>query len=401
MTVQTQDTSHARLPREVRVLIVARVVNGLGGFTLVFLPVVLVSSYGASLRNAGLVVAGFGLATIPSRLFGGWLTDRIGRRRTIVVGLTGCAAAQVGVSTAPELVAAAVAAVALGLCFEIYETPSQALVADLVPEEGRAAAYSALGAALSAAAVVAGLLAALLAGVGLRWLFLFDAATCLACASLIWFTLPDLPIPPPTGDGTGRSPWRDGRLLTMLGAATVFGTLYLTMAGGLPLALRQQGIAVGWAGILIAVSAVTVVAAQRWRHLLTGRSGDAIARMRVGFLLLGLGLALAALAATVSANGWSYVPAVVVWSLGDVILLGEPYAVVTALCAPADRGRYLAAYGISWGFAAMLAPLVSTRLLAIGGPATLWLACAFAALLLGAAQSWVRRRTGSPDVGGT
>jgi predicted MFS family arabinose efflux permease len=76
MTVKTQDTSHARLPREMQILVAARVVDRLGGFTLTFLPLLLVTAYGASLRAAGLVAAAFGVATIPSRLLGGRLADR-------------------------------------------------------------------------------------------------------------------------------------------------------------------------------------------------------------------------------------------------------------------------------------------------------------------------------------
>src|SRR4249919_4175342 len=96
MTVETLDTSHARVPREARILIAARAVDRLGGFTMGFLPVLLVAAYDASLRTAGLVAAGFGLATIPSRLIGGRLADAIGGRTTIVLGLTGCAVAQLG-----------------------------------------------------------------------------------------------------------------------------------------------------------------------------------------------------------------------------------------------------------------------------------------------------------------
>jgi len=81
---------------------------------------------------------------------------------------------------------------------------------------------------------------------------------------------------------------------------------------------------------------------------------------------------------------------VVVWSLGDVVLLGEPFAVVAGLAEPDGRGRYLAAYGVSWGIATAVAPLLATGLVATGGPALLWACCGAGAVALAAVQSRVR-----------
>ena len=72
---------------------------------------------------------------------------------------------------------------------EDARTPSQALVADATPPEDRPVAFGLLFAALAAAGMVAGLLAAVLAGIDLRWLFVADAVTCLACAGIVWWRL--------------------------------------------------------------------------------------------------------------------------------------------------------------------------------------------------------------------
>jgi predicted MFS family arabinose efflux permease len=388
MTVETKDISHARLPREARILVAARVVDRLGGFTLAFLPLLLVTAYDAPLRAAGLVTAGFGLATIPSRLLGGRLADRLGRRATIVLGLVGCALAQTLLAVAPDLALAAAGALLLGLCFEIYEPPSQALLADVTGSGQRAAAYSALGAGIAAAGVLAGVLAALLAGHGLRWLFVADALTCLACAAIVRWGLPR-DRPASASRVAANSPWRDPRLLLMLGSGTAFATTYMVMVGGLPLALNRGGVASGWAGALVAVSAATVIAGTRVRSLLPPAWGP-FRRMALGYLLLALGLGLAVPAALVAAGtgtGAAYLLPVVVWSVGDALLLGEPFAVVAGLAAPADRGRYLAAYGVCWGVATTAAPLLVTGLLAASGPAVLWGTCAVAALALACIQS--------------
>jgi MFS family permease len=337
------------------------------------------------LRAAGLVAAAFGLATIPSRLLGGRLADQLGHRTTIVLGLSGCAVAQLCLAAAPGLGLALAAAVLLGLCFEIYEPPSQALLADLTPSRQRAAAYSALGAAMAASGVVAGLLAALLLGFGMRWLFVADAVTCLACAALVRFALPGragVPVPPP---GSVSSPWRDRRLLAMLAAGTAFATTYMVMIAGLPLALHVQGVAPRWAGLLVAVSAITVIAGQRLRRLVPP-AWSPFGRMALAYLLLALGLVLAVPAAA-TGTGLAYVVPVVVWSLGDVILLGEPFAVVAELASERDRGRYLAAYGVSWGLALTVGPLLTTGLVAAGGPTLLWLTCAALSVTLAVSQS--------------
>jgi len=388
MTVEIRDTSHQLVSREARILIAARAVDRLGGFTMGFLPVLLVAGYGASLRSAGLVAAGFGLATIPSRLLGGRLSDVIGSRATIVLGLTGCAVAQLCLAVAPDLAAAAGAAALLGLCFEIYEPPSQALLAEVTAPEARVAAYSALGAAIAAAGVLAGVLAALLAGVGVRWLFVADAATCLACAMVVRY---GLPAGPPARDhaGPAANPWRDRRLLAMLASGTAFAVVYLVMLGGLPLALRSGGVSLGWSGALLAVGAVTVVAGQWVRSWLPALKGTPFVRMRSGYLLLAVGLGLAAVVAVLHPSGPAYVPPVVVWSLGSLVLLGEPFGVVADLAGERDRGRYLAAYGVSWGLAATAAPVVATTLLSLGTAGAMWLACALVAAGLALAQDRV------------
>ena len=177
----------------------------------------------------------------------------------------------------------------LGLCFEIYEPPSQALLADLTPPTQRAAAYSALGAAIAAAGVVAGLLAALLSGFGMRWLFVADAVTCVACAAMVRSALPAGHGRPRCRAGRERaSPWRDRRLLTMFAAGTGFATAYMVMMGGLPLALHHEGVAPRWAGVLVAVSATTVIAGQPLRRRLPAAWGP-FRRMALGYSAAGAG----------------------------------------------------------------------------------------------------------------
>lgn len=101
-----------------------------------------------------------------------------------------------------------------------------------------------------------------------------------------------------------------------------------------------------------------------------------------------LGLGLAGMGFAVSLR--EFAVCTVVWSLGDLLLLGHAYGIVAAIAPDSARARYLAAYGVSWGLAAIAAPLLGTLLLVRGGAALLWLSCAGVAGALEASTPVVR-----------
>ncbi|WBB58166.1 MFS transporter [Streptomyces sp. WMMC500] len=386
-----------RLPRSVWVLVAARTVNRLGAFSLPFLAVLITRRYDAPPATAGLVVALFGLATIPSRLAGGRLADRYGRRRTMLVGLVGCAVAQAGVAAAPNLAVVVGFAVLLGLVFELYEPPSQAMIADAVGDAARVRAYSLLNAALAVAGLAAGVLAAGLGRWDLRWLFVADAVTCLLCALVVRIALPaDGPGADRRGDGrTAVAPWRDRTLLAMLGTGTLFALVYLQITVMLPLALDRRGLQPADAGLLLAVSALVIVAGQPLLRLNPLSARSAPGAFATGGVLLAAGLAGYAVA-----DGFgAHVAATVVWSLGDLLLVGRALAVVAGLAPPGGTGRYLAVYGTGWGIAAVVAPLLGTQLLDRAGVAGMWSVMAGLCAVLAVVQPAVvraaagRRRT--------
>ncbi|MFH9349801.1 MFS transporter [Kitasatospora sp. NPDC017646] len=370
------------LPRTVRLLLLARVVNRLGAFSLPFLTALISTDHGASLTAAGLISAAFGLATIPSRLVGGHLADRIGRRTTIVLGLCGCAAAQLAIAASASLAWAVAGAVLLGLAFELYEPPSQAIIGESVPEQHRVRAFGLFSAALAAGGMGAGLLAALLGRCDLRWLFVADATTCLACALLIRLALPrDRPAPPGADhDDTAVRLLRDRALLSVLATGTAYALINQQAVIALPLALARQGLPAADAGLLFTAAAATTVLAQPlirlpWVIRLTTPVALALAH-----LLLAAGLTGYALTRNLPA----LLAASAVRSLGDLLVMGRVYALVTELAPPGGSGRYLAVFGTSWGVAATLAPVFGTQLLARAGTTALWSAMAAFCLLLAA-----------------
>ena len=366
-------------PRPVRVLVLARAVNQLGAFALSFLAVALVHVDGASLITAGWVIALFGLATVPSRLAGGRLADRLGRRPAIVLGLLGCSVALLVIAVAPGVSAAAAGAVLLGLAFEIYEPPSQALLAEMVAPGQRPQAFGLLGAALAAAGVGAGILAVLLGGISLRLLFVADSVTCVAAAALILLWVHEPPAARPSAARapvSGGSPWRDGRLLVMLGVGTGFAFAWNLSVTALPLTVAARGLGPADTGWLLAVEAAVAIAGQRF---LRNAAARPFCLMAAALAIVAAGFAVVAFADVMPLLGLG----AAIVALGQVFLLGPPYAVVAGLADDFSRAGYLAAYGTCWGIAQTLGPLAWTHLLSIGVPVA-WLAGAGLCLLVAA-----------------
>lgn len=178
-------------PRSVLHAVVAvRVVNRLGGFGMSFLGLRLARDLGMSLASVGVVLAVFGACTIPSRLLGGVLAQRIGARWTIIGGLFACAAALLTIGIGPSIPVVVGGVLVLGLAYELVEPATQAVIADTIDSDRQASAFALLWSTLSVAGVVSGLLAALLGRWGVSAIFVCDAVSSALAAVAAFFLIP-------------------------------------------------------------------------------------------------------------------------------------------------------------------------------------------------------------------
>src|SRR6185295_8025513 len=138
-------------------------INRLGGFVVPLLTIYLTKVRHVSVSEAGGVVSVFGAGAIAASLAGGYLSDRVGRKITLVISLFGGAIALMALALARDLPTITALVGVVGFVAELYRPAVSAIVADVVPPAQRVQAYGLLhwviNIGFSFAAILGGLLA--------------------------------------------------------------------------------------------------------------------------------------------------------------------------------------------------------------------------------------------------
>jgi MFS family permease len=377
----------------VRALTATHFVSRAGGLARTFLVLYLTQERGLSPTTAGAVVAAVGVGDIGSQLLGGWLGDRIGRRRTMLVGFLGTALALVALGSAEAMPAICAAAVGVGLMAELFRPVASAAVADL-PAHERVRAYGLLFWAANVGFTVSTVAAGVLVRHGYGLLFWINATASVLAALIVWRHVPETRPATPKATRQALLPvlMRDPVMLAMAAIHIVYFTMFLQTFSTLPLVMAGDGHGPATYAAMLALNGIVIVLIQPIAvRLLDGR--DTATVLAVSMLLVGLGGGLGA----VVHSGALHAGAILVWTLGQIgvsVMFGATFAGL----APADlRGRYMGVASATWSLGAVLGPLLGTALLDHAGPTALWAACSATGFALFAAQQALgpalRRRT--------
>ncbi|MFI6597041.1 MDR family MFS transporter [Nonomuraea sp. NPDC050536] len=350
------------LPRPFWALWAGSLVNRLGTMVVPFTGVYLTQARGLSVAAAGLVMTVYGVGSLMSQLTAGVLADRIGRRATLAGSMLASATSMLALGYSTTLPAITVSMFVLGLVVDAYRPASNALVADLISPAERPRAFALLFWAINLGYSVGMTAGGWLAEAGFIWLFWFDAVSSLVFALLVWRAVPETrPEASHVGGGFGvvlRDRLMIGFTLVVLGNAFVY-TQTFTM---LPVAMTTfAGLSTGELGLAMALNGVLIVVVQPLVSDWLARR-DPSRTFALGLAVMGAGFALTAF---VTSMGW-LAGTIVVWTVGEVITAGIPGAILAALAPEHLRGRYAGLFGFAWSVAAVLAPMLGSRLLALG-----------------------------------
>ncbi|MFB7668038.1 MDR family MFS transporter [Kitasatospora sp. NPDC056138] len=402
------------LPRQFWWLWTSTLVNRLGGFVVTFLALYLTAERGYSASYAGLVAALFGLGSAIAAVGAGVLTDRIGRRPTLLAAQVSTAVFTAVLGFTDGQVAIAVVAFLVGLANNASRPAVSAIIADVVPAKDRVRAFSLNYWAINIGFGVSAAAAGLIATHGYLTLFLLDAVSTLLCAVVVFVRIPETrPEATTAGDTTAgdttagtaaETPdtariglgtvFRDGRFMAVVGINLLLALVAQQGSTTLAVGMGEAGISTTQYGFVIGLNGLLIVLLQLpLTRLISGHNRTAL--LLAGALLTGWGFGLTYFAGSSAAF---YAVTVAVWTIGEIISAPTMMSLVTELSPASARGRYQGMYSLSWSLASFLGPAAGGYLLQHAGGGAVWGACAVCGTAAGAGFLLLgRRRTEQSD----
>ncbi|MFD7338922.1 MDR family MFS transporter [Streptomyces violascens] len=365
------------LPREFWWLWTSTLINRLGAFVATFMALYLTLDRGYSASYAGLVASLHGLGGVVSSIGAGIMTDRLGRRPTLVIAQTSTAlsVALLGFMTDP--VAIAGVAFLVGMASNASRPAVQAMMADIVKPEDRVRAFSLNYWAINLGFAISSMTAGFIAQYSYLAGFLGEAGLTLVCAVVVFLKLPESrpeqtavekESEPQVGMGTVL---KDGRFMGVVGLSFLISLIFQQGYVGLPVAMGTDGFSSADFGLAIAVNGILIVAVQIpvTRYI---QHRDPRRLLIISALLAGYGFGLTAFAGSVAV----YALTICVWTLAEIVNAPTQTGLVVRLSPVHGRGRYQGIYTMSWSVAALVAPLMSGYVIDHFGATWLWAACA-------------------------
>ncbi|MFD0148660.1 MDR family MFS transporter [Streptomyces sp. NPDC055721] len=388
-------------PRGFWWLWLSTLVNRTGAFVLTFLSLYLTQELGHSAWFAGLVVALHGLGGVAGSPLGGALTDRWGRRPTMVTMHLAAAACAAALAVVTSAWAVATVVLLMGVAMQAVRPSINATIADMVPAHDVRRAYALNYWALNLGFAIASIAGGAAAFLGYRTLFVVDAVATTLCAVIVFLRLPETR-PEAAVDKRGEpvaeekvsmltvlrdAPFRTLVLLNLL-VCVVFTAPWI----GLPLTMAGQGLPPSSFGMVIAVNGIVIVGFQLLVNKLTDKRSPVLL-LTLSSLLFALGTGATALAG----SSVAFAATVIVWTVGEMIHVPTNAAATARLAPEHARGRYQGVMGMSWAVAGFIAPIAAGAIVGGPGPDVLWTATAVIGVLAAVGYSLRLRKALADD----
>jgi MFS family permease len=394
--------TYAEFPPLFWIIVVTLFIDSIGSTLLFpFFALYITQKFGVGMTEAGVLLGISSLFGLVGSMMGGALTDRFGRRRLILFGLTFSALSSLSFGLAGNIKILYVLIVIVGLLSRIANPAYDAMLADILPKTKQQEGFGITRVAFNFAWIFGTALGGLIAARSFLALFLIDAFLSLMLMIVLYLYLPETQ--PHHHDDQKHEPF----LKTLMGYRFVLRDLayvVFTVAGMTSLLVYQQqygSLAVYLRdihhispqdyGVMLSITGLEVVLFQIWisrsiRKFPPFRMmGFGTLFFMIGFMLIGFaqGLLLFMLCITLI-------------TIGEMITFPTNRVIATSFAPAEMRGRYMAIYDLGWALPATLGPAAAGFILDNYDPNLLWylggILCAVSAIGFYVLHLWLGRQ---------
>jgi len=369
---------YQEFPSKFWVVVITSFIDSVGGTLLFpFFSLYITQKFGVGMTQAGVILGIFSVFGLIGGMIGGALTDKFGRRNLIIFGLVFSALSTLSLGFISDIDVLYPMAVLIGLLSSIAHPAHQAMIADILPEDKRQEGFGILRVVSNMSWIIGPTIGGFMASRSFFTLFATDAIVSCIVATIFYFFISE------TKPATSQEKSQESLLATFVGyrvvlkdftflaflvASMLMGTVYQQLYNSLSVYLRDnhnmepQGY-----GFLLTTSAITVILLQFWTtRVIKHRPAFLMMSLGTVFYMLGFGMF-----GFVSAF-WLFALAVVVITIGEMIIMPTSQALATNFAPEDMRGRYMAVFGFSWAIPATIGPGAAGVILDNYNPNLLW-----------------------------
>ena len=376
-----------------RWFMLAMVLANIGGMMTPILMPIYLTELGADVTDVGLVFTLVSVAVLGLQIFGGWVSDQIGRLRAVAIGSIGGIVGLIAMLIAPTWQWMIVALALYQIPFALVGPSFQAFIAENSAEENRGKVYGITNTIFQITGVVGPPLGGLIAGAfGFKWMLAVATLLYATAAGLrIWMatTMKSQAMEQPAQKLEMKS-FKSSmvRMLGMLVGGGILTWIFVTdgiadiafrMTGELqPLYLEQLGgIGVEQIGLIASINAIASMFVPMLSGKLVDKHGERLPLI-TGFLLI-----FVAFIIFLQANSFlTFAGSAVVFGLGGG-MLGPAYQSLISKVVPANKlGTYSGVFNSSRGFISLPAPWLGAQLWERFSPRTPFIITAMATFLI-------------------
>ena len=358
----------------------ASFIDRLGGALLFpFFALYVTQHFNVGMTQVGILFAIFAFSGIAGSFLGGAITDKFGRKSMLLFGLVVSGLSSLVMAFVNDLAVFYLIAAFVGLLSNAGGPAQQAMIADILPpkklNEGYGIWRVVANLAVTLGPAIGGFVVA--SSNSYILLFMIDAVTSVITAGIVYAIIPE------TKPELAEDKEEESLVQTMGGYSRVFRDhvfmsfivisilviiVYVQMNSTMPVYLRDiQGISPAGYGYILSLNAGMVVLFQFWiTRRLTGRAP--LRLMALGALFYAIGFALFGVNSTL----YFYAFAMVIITIGEMIIVPVSQA-LAARFAPEDmRGRYMAMFGFSYSIPFAIGPLLAGLIMDAFDPRWVW-----------------------------